>query len=381
MNVLMISMDATLLSGAIGDARTRHEEYARRVGSLSIVVCSTAQLKPLDVALDGSAAGALHIVPTNSRNRIAYVPDGIRAGQRMAHPAVIITQDPFLTGIVGWRLSRILKAPLIIQIHTSALENREFARESRINRLLQQIARWIVRRADAVRVTNHSEREACIRLGIPADRVYVIPTATDLARFMQPATEIDWRARLGLAAQDRVALWVGRPVYVKNLPLLIDAFARVHAQYPAAKLVLAGDITNAAITAQITRLSLGGVVRLTGRVPHADLPSLYQAADVYVHSSRYEGFGLVLVEAAAAGLPLISTITDGARDIIRQDETGLLVPADADALAQAIGQLLGDPARAKAMGQNARADVTERFDPERLIGEWVGLWRAVANRP
>ncbi len=375
MNVLMISMDATLLTGTTGDSRARHEIYARRAGSLSIVVCSTASLADLE-------ADPLRIRPTRSRNRLAYLLDGYRVGLQMAalcRPAVITSQDPFLTGIVGLWLSRKLKVPFIVQDVTSAVENWEFARESHLNWGLQQMARQVVRRADAVRVLNHGEKMACVRLGVPADRVRVIPIPTDLSRFVQPSREINWRERLNLSPEDRVALWVGRPVYVKNLPLLLDAFARVHAQLPTARLVLAGDIRDAATPAQIERLGLSSVVRLAGRVAHTDLPSLYQSADIYVHSSRYEGFGVVLIEAAAAGLPLISTDTDGAREIIRDGETGLIVPQNVEALAKAMLRLLGDPIQARGMGERARADMIARFDGETIIDQWVGMWREVAG--
>lgn len=374
-NVLMISMDATLLTGATGDSRARHEEYARRAGTLNIVVCSTASLDPLD-------ARQLQIVPTRSRNRLAYLIDGYHVGQQMAvrcRPDVITSQDPFLTGIIGLRLSRALRVPFIVQDVTSAVDNREFARESRINWGLQQLARQIVRCADAVRVLNQAEKAACVRLGVPPERVRVIPIPTDLARFTRPSHPMNWRQQLGLTPTDRVAVWVGRPVHVKNLPLLLDAFARVCAQLPDARLVLAGDIRDDATPAQIKRLGLTSVVKLAGRVAHADLPALYQAADVYVHSSRYEGFGVVLVEAAAAGLPLISTDTDGAREIIRAGETGLIVPHKVDALADALISLLGDSDRAQAMGERARADVLVRFDGETIIDQWVGMWHEVSG--
>ena len=379
-HVLMISMDATLLTGAIGDSRARHIEYAQRAGSLDIVVCNTGK------RLDAVDAPPLRIVPTNSTRRLAYVLDGYRAGLRLAsecRPDVITTQDPFITGIIGLRLRRVLGVPLIVQNASSILESAAFAHESRLNRVLQLIARQVVRRADVLRVLNTSERSAAIRLGLPADRVHVIPIPTDVARFAQPDRRIDWRARLGLTAEDRVALWVGRAVPVKNIPLLMAAFERVAAQLPTARLVLAGDFDKTPYPAQIAQSGLQNVIKLAGRVVHADLPSLYQAANVYVHSSHYEGLGLVLIEAAAAGLPIVAVASDGPHDIVRHGESGLLVADNAvnlaDDLAAALLELLRDPERAKQMGAHARADVMQRYDPARITGEWVGLWQSVAT--
>src|SRR5262249_24438433 len=153
-----------------------------------------------------------------------------------------------------------------------------------------------------------------------------------------------------------------------------SAFAQVAQRLPSARLVLAGDAAGTSIPALIEKLHLERTVSLAGPVVHADLPSLYQTANVYVHTSSYEGFGLVLVEAAAAGLPLVSTATDGARDIIRDGETGLLVSLNQEStqkLADSLVMVLSDPARAKAMGERARADVLARYDPARVTAEWT----------
>ncbi len=378
-HVLMISMDVTLLTGAIGDSRARHAEYARRAGGLDIVVCARGTFEPFE-------AGELRIRATGSRSRLAYVIDGYRVGRKFAvdrPPDVITTQDPFLTGVIGLRLRRTLHVPLIVQIVTSVIGSTAFARESALTRVLQLLARQIVLRADAVRVVNTNERAACIRLGVPPDRVHVVPFPNDLTRFAQPDTRIDWRAQLGISPTDPVALWVGRPVPVKNLPLLLAAFAKVVECLPDARLVLAGDVTGTTTSALIEHHHLQNAIKLAGRVVHTDLPSLYQAANVHVLSSSYEGLPRVLVEAAAAGLPMISTATDGALDIIRDGETGLLVPLNensAGLLANALTALLSDPVRAKAMGQRAQADMLTRYDPARMTAEWVGLWQSVAAR-
>jgi glycosyltransferase involved in cell wall biosynthesis len=170
--------------------------------------------------------------------------------------------------------------------------------------MLQRLARWTLRRADAVRVLNEGERQACIRRGIPADRVCVAPIATDVSRFQAPAPAdrlASWRTRLNLPPSAPVAIWVGRPDPVKDLPTLLRAFARVHRELPAARLILVGNIEAPAITRQIAALDLSHVVRLTGAISHADLPALYQVATAYVHSSYYEGLGLVLRSLGAPG--------------------------------------------------------------------------------
>lgn len=379
MNILMISMDDSILTGAIGDARARHEDYARRFGRIQMVVCNTVRKKPLQ-ALDTEL---LSIVPTNSRTRIAYVADALRVARPLIDsqpPDVITSQDALLTGLVGLRLRDRLHVPLIVQDHTTIADGERWAQESLQNRLLQRIACFVLPRADAVRVVSEGERAACIRIGVQPKRLQVIPVATDLRRFAEPDNRIDWRARLGLSASDRVALWVGRPVPFKNLPLLISAFEVVSARLDNARLVLAGDMSGTGYIEQVRAAGLDHRIKFAGRVGHDDLPSLYQAADVYAHSSFYEGLPRVQMEAAAAGLPIVSTDIDGVRDLVRPGETGLLTPLDAESLAAALIDLLSDPERSRAMGARGQRDVLERFDPERLINQWVGMWKALATR-
>jgi glycosyltransferase involved in cell wall biosynthesis len=379
MNILMLSMDETILTGTLGDSRARHEEYARRFGTIQMVVCN--------VVKGGKPLAPLHterliIQPTNSRSRLWYVPDAVRAARTLAaelRPNVITSQDALLTGLAGLWIRRVLHAPLIVQDHTAFADNPYWARESRQNRLLQKIAQFVIPRADVVRVVNRGEREACIRIGAQPERVAVVPVPIPLAQFTHPDQRIDWRARFGLTAEQPVALWVGRPVPFKNLGLLLAAWQQVAAKLPAARLILAGSMDGTPYPAQVQALGLADSVILAGRVAYDDLPSLYQTANIYVHSSTYEGGPRVQVEAAAAGIPSVSTDCDGPRDIIKHGETGLLTPMCAPELAAAILSLLSDPARARQMGQAACTDILERYDQDRLIDQWVGLWRSTST--
>lgn len=379
MHILMIGMDTSILTQAIGNARARHEIYAQQAGRISMVICNR---RANGSALQSYESAYVSARPTQSRSYIHYLIDGYRAGLRFhaEHPADLITsQDPFLTALIGLMLRHHLHIPLIVQDHSSLLDNPYFAAEHPRNRFLQWLARRTVRRADAVRVVNRQERLACLRHGV--DRVCVIPVAPNLERFLQPTVEqAIWREKLALNADAPVVLWVGRVVPVKNMPVLLDAFAGVHAQMPFAQFVIAGDVRRTDIPARVESLGLSGSVRLPGTVAHADLPALYQSATIYAHSSNYEGFGLVLAEAAASGLPVVSTTTAGAQEIVTES-TGKLVPiGDSVALASAILDLLRHPTTAAALGQRARAHVQTTFDEKQLMSQWVEMWRAVANK-
>src|SRR5262249_33932981 len=156
---------------------------------------------------------------------------------------------------------------------SSFVENRYFAAENPRNRALQWLARRTLRRADAVRVENQQERLACIRLGVPPDYVCSIPLAPDIERFLQPASDEQkqaWYAKLGLQPGTPIVLWVGRPVPVKNLPMLLEAFVQVHAQCPDAHLVVAGDVMGTDFPAKAQALGLASVIHFPGAIAHGD---------------------------------------------------------------------------------------------------------------
>jgi phosphatidylinositol alpha-1,6-mannosyltransferase len=139
----------------------------------------------------------------------------------------------------------------------------------------------------------------------------------------------------------------------KGFHVLLEAMARVRREVPDAQCVIIGDDSNAAyqvvLKEIITRHELDGCVRILGRVPEETLIGWYHAADVFALASintggQFEGFGLVHLEAGAAGLPAIGTLGCGAEDAIDDGETGYLVPqGDPDALAAAITRLLRNP--------------------------------------
>lgn len=387
-HVLMISTDTTFLTQEIGDTRARHEKYATLAGArLSVVICNRKRidrepLPPYD-------SGRLAARATESGGYLDYVRAGLRLGLQLAEREkvdVIAAQDPFLTALVGLSLRRALKAPLILQDHSSFIGSRHFVLERPRNRWLRLMALYTLPRADAVRVVNKRERLACLRLGIKAPKVCVAPVGTDLQPFVRPAPQHEiaaWRERLAITAGQPVALWVGRPVAFKNIPLLLRAFGQVRAQLPAAKLVLAGDFRDTNFVGMAAAMGLGESVAFPGPVKHADLPALYQTATLYALSSNYEGLPRVLLEAGAAGLPVVSTDNNGAADMIVEGVTGLIVPIQSeDGLARAMYSLFSEPARARAMSERARQHVLSNFDEQDLMRRWVGMWgRVAAGKP
>lgn len=382
MNILMLGLGGPGLDDPASESTRRHLEYARRAGG------------HIDLVADSPAGGtsdygALTVYRTGA-GRGGYLSAAFRAAREAASrnpPDVITSQDPFATAWVGLRLRRALRRPLLIQNHSSFLFNRYWIAERLlVFRALHLLARYQLPRADAWRVVNTAERKIYIdRLGLPADKVRVLPVPCDTKAFAggrgaQSAAQV--RIRYALPGDAPVVLWAGRPVKFKRLPLLFRAFTEIRATNPAAKLVLAGrkDLAREDLDRAGRELGMGESLVWTGELPHADLAGIFALADVFLHPSIYEGFGRVLVEAGAAGLPVVATRTAGAVDIVRDGETGYLAPIeDAPALAARAREILADPSRRADMGAAAQEWIRAQFDPDRAVDRIVSQWRDVAE--
>jgi len=185
----------------------------------------------------------------------------------------------------------------------------------------------------------------------------------DISEFRPGAGGAAVRERLGLTGTP-VVVCVSRMVPRKGQDTLIKAWPKVRAEVGGATLLLVGDGPYRADLERLAgQLDVATSVRFTGPVPQADLPSYYDAGDVFAMPCRtrrggldVEGLGIVYLEASATGLPVIGGDSGGAPDAILDGETGYVVPGgDTEALTVRIAELLSDPARAKAMGEQGLA--------------------------
>jgi glycosyltransferase involved in cell wall biosynthesis len=165
-------------------------------------------------------------------------------------------------------------------------------------------------------------------------------------------------------------LAMGRLETQKGFDLLIDAFGRLAADFPDWGLVILGEGSlRPKLSAQIEALGLGDRIHMPGVT--ASPAATLRRGDLFVLSSRYEGFGLALVEAMAVGLPVVAAdCPSGPAEIVHPGEDGLLVPAEnVSALAGAMAQLMSDPAERRRLGENARA-VAQRFGLNTVMQSW-----------
>ena len=176
-------------------------------------------------------------------------------------------------------------------------------------------------------------------------------------------------------------LYAGRLRTRKAVAVLIEAFARVHDQTPNARLRLAGDgEQRPALEAQVRQLGLAEAVHFAGAVPHDRMPGLYAAADIFCLPSLYEGFPLAILEAMAAGLPVVATRVAGNPEAVEDGVHGRLVEVeDVAALAAALLDLIEDDEGRRRMGRQARQRVDQEFSIERIGATYRELWEELAG--
>lgn len=239
----------------------------------------------------------------------------------------------------------------------------------------------IGRQADAVVATCSDEVRELTRLGIPAGKVHVVPCGVD-ADLFRPAAAASWvpprRRRHRLVS-------LGRLVERKG----VDTAIRALAQVPDTELVVAGgppvrDLASDAEATRLARLAIeAGVadrVRFLGQVDHADVPALLCSADLVVATPWYEPFGIVPLEAAACGVPVVGSAVGGLIDTVSDGHTGRLVPPrDVDALAAAVRDLLERPHALAAYGAAARQRVLARYTWLRVGIATDAVYQALVN--
>jgi glycosyltransferase involved in cell wall biosynthesis len=236
--------------------------------------------------------------------------------------------------------------------------------------------------AQVVLCNSHSLRAEAIALGLaPAAKLKLIgdgsSNGVDVERF-SPGLSGVWD-RLGLPAKALVVGFVGRLTCDKGLPELMEAFDTILEGEPETHMLLVGwfDVAEDALSADL-RLRIESHLRVhcTGFV--VDTVPYYRAMDLLILPTRREGFPNVVLEAAACGIPVITTIATGSRDSVVPEVTGLLIPPGyPEAISEAVLKLLRNPERRQCMGEAARAWVIEHFSNGRVLGLITAFYKSL----
>jgi GalNAc-alpha-(1->4)-GalNAc-alpha-(1->3)-diNAcBac-PP-undecaprenol alpha-1,4-N-acetyl-D-galactosaminyltransferase len=292
----------------------------------------------------------------NNLHRVLHLRGALRV---ICPEAVICFMEA--TNVLTILATRGLNVKVVVMEHTNPESHQ-------VGWFWNTLRRMTYRFADRVGVLTERSRPWAERLTDPAS-VFVLPNAIDIAS--ATGTEVvELRAFVGLPEQAQVVVSMGRLAPEKGFDLLIQAFTQLAPSHPDFHLVILGEgADRSALEQARERSGQAGRIHLPGRVSN---PMMYlRQCDLFVMSSRYEGFPMALCEAMACGLPVISfDCPTGPGEIIRNNVDGILVAAgNVRELTETMHRLMSDPAARRTLGTRG-PEVLERFSEDRIMGEW-----------
>lgn len=330
----------------------------------------------LVVAPSREAPEEPHVVSVGRPVRVPYngsvapVAPGPGAARRVRsaleefRPQVIHAHEP-LTPSVGMFATRYPDAPVVATFHA-------YADRAILFSALAPVLRRVWDRLD-VRVAVSAAAREFVRRRFPEGEVRIVPNGVEVEQFMD--------AEPIALPEGRRILFVNRLDRRKGFPVMVDAFGLVAATHPDALLVVAGAGAERSAVRRLPRQVRERVV-LLGNVPHDLLPPYHAACELFCSpATGRESFGIVLVEAMAAGLPVVATDIPGYREVVRADEDGLLVPPeDPAATAGAIRRLLEDPDLAGRLAKAGRIRA-ERYSWDAVTREVEAAYEEAVGGP
>ncbi|MGK4008997.1 glycosyltransferase [Sorangium sp. So ce1036] len=349
--------------------RTARDRFAPVVCALEEPGALAEELARLDVPL---------VVLPRARGLDPALTVRLSAWMRRERIRLVHTHNPgpHLYGALAAGLARAASLPGgggPRVVHTK--HGRNYPRQRR-KVLVNQVASALTDRV--VAVSDDARAVALEVERIDPAKVVTILNGVDTDAF-RPGDAAAARARLGVPASGYHVGCVARLAPEKDHATLLTAFARLRGARPDAHLTLIGDgALRPALEAQGAGLGLGGAVTFAGT--RGDVAALLPAFDVFALASLTEGISLTLIEAAAAGLPIVATRVGGNPEIVREGETGLLVPPGApEGLATALEAVAAREDRAE-MGLRGRARVVERFGVDRMARAYEDLYDEVLGQ-
>lgn len=331
----MISAD-TSVAQLDSEARGRMREYAGLVDELHVVVANVAGEQ--HGCGQEHHEGALHVYPTCSRSRIARTWDAYRRtasiindrGWSAARDVLVTTQDPFELGLVGVLLRAKFKLKLQAQCHVDFLSP-FFANERMINRVRVLLARFVLRRADAIRVVSERIATSITAASIaPREKISVLPMWVDVEA-VRTAAAHDLHTQF--PEFKKIILMASRLTHEKQTLWACRALQDLCTREQLGIVVLGDGPERVALTALPHVRTLGWV---------SDIAPYLKGTDMFVNASLYEGYGRTLVQAAAAGTPTVTTDVGVARELF--DAHAIVSVGDATELVVAIEKNLASAA-------------------------------------
>lgn len=365
MKVLIISTDIKILEQG-SYVFKRMKEYGVLVDSLDIVVCNIDSGDVVEIS------GNTRAHPTNSNSKIWYVGSVLRVikKQGICDVDLVTAQDPFETGLAGWLAARKLKAKLQLQIHTDFM-SKYFAKESLKNKIRVMIAKWLLPKADGIRVVSERIKKSVIDLGLPKEKITVLPIFVDGVKIQSAPITVDLHDKY--QQFDFIILMTSRLEKEKNIEMAIDAMKDIIKKNPKSGLIIAGSGSlEKELKNRVHEHKLDDNIKFEGWVD--DLACFYKTADIFLNTSNYEGYGMTLIMAGAAGRAIATTDVGVVGENINKDNAVVVDVGDKQAIVDAIIKLRSDEQFRKNLGKRAQESVSQLDSKEEYLEKYKKSW-------
>ena len=333
----MISTDRTIFEEN-SEARQRMVEYGNLVEELHIIIFSKKDFSQQNF-------GNVFIYSTDSLSKWFYMRDAVRIGRKILGSNgkwLITSQDPFETGWVGYKLSKIFNIPLQLQIHTDFLSP-YFVQHSMLHRMRVRIAKFLIPRANCIRVVSERIKKSLKTKNYKLKtEISVLPIFVDVKKIQETEVRIDLHKKY--PQFDFIILMASRLTKEKNIEMIIEVMKNILKRYPKTGLIITGfGQEEKNIKHKIKKFKLNNNIVLENWTD--DLISYYKTCDAFLLNSFYEGYGRTAVEAITSGCVVIMTDVGIANDIAKDKYNSLIVPVnDRIAMEKAIEKAINDKA-------------------------------------
>jgi D-inositol-3-phosphate glycosyltransferase len=369
--------------------RELSREMAKRGHRMDIFTRRTDADTPQITHIDEGArviqieAGPLDAGKTDQRRYLETFRKGVMAFAELNGAEYDLVHSHYwMSGWVGQTLADCWDAPHVVMFHTLAEAKNRHHLDEREPKYRIAGERKVAQRADRIVCAGEGERDLLSEhYGVSRQRVSVIPCGVDIVRF-RPMDSLRARRRLGLDLGIPVLLFIGRIEPLKGIDVLIRAASQLDGRFQL--LVVGGDekddARKSALRALTGELGISGKVVFADAVPHDDLPTYYNAADICVVPSYYESFGLVALEAMACGVPVIASRVGGLKETVQDGRTGYLIPWRCpEPFAERLDLLLTNESLRRSLGREARR-VAERYRWSEIATQVEDVYHDLVSR-
>ncbi len=355
MNILIISTDRKLFEEN-SDVRNRLFNYGMLVDRIDVIVLN----KENESFNKTKISANVHLHPTNSKNKFSYIRDAKKIAFDLDRVDLVSAQDAYEIGFIAWRIAKKLKIKLELQIHTD-LFNKYFVKHSFLNRIRSFIARFLLSKADHIRVVSKRIKQSLPR-NIQRKAISVIPIFTSVSLIQ--ATVPSFSLKEKYPQFKFIALTMSRLEDEKNISLIISAMKDIVKVFPKTGLIIVGSGSQRKNLRKLARRK-GLEENIIFKSWTDDPISYYKTADLFLSASNYEGYGLALVEAIVSRCPILTTKVGIVGEVLRGNNALLCDVGDKKCFSESIKNAQQHPELLEELKTKAYKDFIEKIPQSR----------------